>query len=106
MIVIYSLITAFLEINVIVTVLKDCLHLSIITLENTMNNTNNNIIQYNPSDGFSIFAIVMAFIFTFLGVFGNSITIICFYFRELLKNYALKYFLIFYPKKIKINAIL
>ena len=58
-----------------------------VTLENIMNKTNNNIVElveYNPSDGFSIFAIVMAFIFTFLGVFGNSITIFCFYFRELL----------------------
>ena len=82
-----------------------------VTLENIMNKTNNNIVElveYNPSDGLSIFAIVMAFIFTFLGVFGNSITIICFYFRELLKNYALKHFLILIlsKKKFKINAIL
>ena len=66
-----------------------------VTLENIMNKTNNNIVElveYNPSDGFSIFAIVMAFIFTFLGVFGNSIAILCFYFRKLLENYELKYF--------------
>ena len=57
-----------------------------------MNKTDLNISENNPSDGFSIFAIVMAFIFTFLGVFGNSIAILCFYFRKLLENYELKYF--------------
>ena len=78
-----------------------------VILENIMNKTNNNIVElveYNPSDGLSIFAIVMAFILTFLGVFGNSITIICFYFRELLNNYALKYFLIIKARIFQINA--
>ena len=63
-----------------------------IKLGNIMNKTDLNISENNPSDGFSIFAIVMAFIFTFLGVFGNSIAILCFYFRKLLENYELKYF--------------
>ena len=78
-----------------------------VTLENIMNKPNNNtveLVEYNPSDGFSIFAIVMAFIFTFLGVFGNSITIICFYFRELLKNFALKNFFTFNPRIFQINT--
>ena len=33
-------------------------------------------IEYNPSNGVAIFAMVMAIIFTVVGIFGNSIAII------------------------------